>query len=223
MAEMGAKQSTNVDNYSNPYPLDSKDGDDISSPVHVRITKRPSMPSDMDLQTDINPYRASKRRAYSESETVILDDRAKMRKQGSSSGSKKRPAFQEILLWKDNFNALISHHIGLELFRIFLHSEHSEESIQFWCACEEFRSCRFRMQTKAKRIYKTFIQVDSNCQVNLDYKERNQIEQLIKSPNRFMFDEAQHKVKYLMMNDSYPRFLKSSIYTNLEQRAITEN
>lgn len=228
---MGARQSS-IKN-TNSYPLDlTFDSTTTSSEKpHQRLSKRPSMPSEAEMHThtdnsNIPNNRASKRRAYSESETIVLEDSNKLRQMiaaKEATKSKKKPHFQEILLWKDSFNSLISHPIGVELFRQFLRSEHSEESIKFWCACEEFRSCRFRMQTKARRIFRNFIQVDAASQVNLDYKERYQIEQTIKTPNKFMFDEAQHKIKYLMMNDSYPRFLKSPVYKSLEQKALQSN
>ncbi len=129
---MGAKQST-VRN-TNSYPMDLKDAE-LYERCHVKISKRPSMPTENDVQKEICPTTMSKRRAYSESETIVLEDQRKLKKQAQDF-SKKKPAFQEILLWKDNFNSLISHPIGIELFRVFLRSEHSDESIQFWCACE---------------------------------------------------------------------------------------
>eukprot|EP00794_Sanderia_malayensis_P011072 gene11072-12240_t len=224
---MGGKQSVAS---SQTSPMDSSSTEEVGADYetcHIKISKRPSVPADINVDKEDWSANISKRRAYSES--LVLDDyRSKIIRQHAKEQaiknpknySKNKPAFQEILLWKDSFNSLISHPIGIELFRTFLRLEHSEESIMFWSACEEFRCCRFRIHTKAKRIFRKFVEVNSPSQVNLDYKERTQIEQAMSAPNKYIFDEAQHRIKYLMMNDSYPRFLKSPIYTKLEEKAM---
>ena len=39
-----------------------------------------------------------------------------------------------------SFNSLLKHPDGVDLFEGFLKSEFSEENIQFWKACEKFKS-----------------------------------------------------------------------------------
>ncbi len=47
---------------------------------------------------------------------------------------------------------------GLELFKGFLKSEFSEENVEFWIACEEFRcSSDANMQVFAHKIYCDFV------------------------------------------------------------------
>jgi len=47
---------------------------------------------------------------------------------------------------------------GLELFKRFLKSEFSEENIEFWIACEEFRfSGDANMQVVGQKIYSDFV------------------------------------------------------------------
>ena len=47
---------------------------------------------------------------------------------------------------------------GLELFKGFLKSEFSEENVEFWIACEEFRcSGDANMQVFAQKIYGDFV------------------------------------------------------------------
>ena len=47
---------------------------------------------------------------------------------------------------------------GLELFLGFLRSEFSEENLEFWIACEEFRTCNDRnIATTAQKIYSDFV------------------------------------------------------------------
>lgn len=56
---------------------------------------------------------------------------------------------------------------GLTALRLFMKSEHCEENIEFWMACEEFRKIRSRskLKSRAKTIYDEFIRVDSPKEV----------------------------------------------------------
>ena len=49
---------------------------------------------------------------------------------------------------------------GLATFRSFLRSEFSDENIEFWEACEDFKKTKtpLKMSAKAKKIYEDFIQ-----------------------------------------------------------------
>lgn len=56
---------------------------------------------------------------------------------------------------------------GLDAFRTFLKSEFSEENVEFWLACEDFKKteCREKIATKAKMIYSEFIVADAPKEV----------------------------------------------------------
>lgn len=56
---------------------------------------------------------------------------------------------------------------GLNAFRSFLQSEFSEENIEFWMSCEEFKKTKdpVKMATKAKKIYEDFIQAEGPREV----------------------------------------------------------
>ena len=42
--------------------------------------------------------------------------------------------------WEASFNAMLKHPDGIKLFEDFLMSEFSEENIQFWKACESYKT-----------------------------------------------------------------------------------
>lgn len=52
---------------------------------------------------------------------------------------------------------------GLATFRTFLKSEYSDENIEFWLTCEDYKKIKssFRMSSKAKKIYEQFIKAES--------------------------------------------------------------
>lgn len=58
---------------------------------------------------------------------------------------------------------------GVELFSQFLRKEFSEENIEFWLACEEFKTIdsETKMLSKAKYIYTVFCEPDSPKEVRL--------------------------------------------------------
>lgn len=57
---------------------------------------------------------------------------------------------------------------GLATFRNFLKSEYSDENIEFWLTCEDYKKIKssFRMSSRAKKIYEQFIKVESPKEVN---------------------------------------------------------
>lgn len=56
---------------------------------------------------------------------------------------------------------------GVGLFSQFLRKEFSEENIEFWLACEEFKTIdsETKMLSKAKYIYTVFCEPDSPKEV----------------------------------------------------------
>lgn len=205
---MGARQSTDRFSESNPGEMEDFD---------YSRSKRPSVQTELQCSNQIYMSNPPKRRAFSESDSVILGERQRPL---AKENRKKKAGCDEILSWKENFGSLLHHPVGNELFYQFLLRERSEESLLFWNACEDFKRSSFRISAKAKRLYRTYVQSDSIHQVNLDYRERRRIEELLKSPNKSVFDEAQRKIKFMMMSEPYPRFLRSDIYLGLESRSL---
>lgn len=56
---------------------------------------------------------------------------------------------------------------GLATFRNFLKSEYSDENIEFWLTCEDYKKIKssFRMSSRAKKIYEQFIKAESPKEV----------------------------------------------------------
>lgn len=105
---------------------------------------------------------------------------------------------------------------GQGVFREFLKSEFSEENIEFWLACEDYKKTKSdHLHGKAERIYEEFVQSDAIKQINIDYQMREATAKKAQDPTHSSFDEAQKTVYILMERDSYPRFLKSKSYLNL--------
>lgn len=56
---------------------------------------------------------------------------------------------------------------GVEVFTQFLRTQFSEENIEFWLACEEFKATESatKLQTKAKQIHAIFIDKEAPKEV----------------------------------------------------------
>ncbi|CAM5134720.1 unnamed protein product [Eretmochelys imbricata] len=124
---------------------------------------------------------------------------------------------EEAVRWGESFDKLLSQKAGLDAFTRFLKTEFSEENIEFWIACEDYKKNKTSHQLlpKAKTIYETFIRKDAPKEVNLDFHTKEVTAQNITHPTLDSFDVAQAKVYRLMEQDSYPRFLRASMYLDL--------
>ncbi|XP_013872237.1 regulator of G-protein signaling 21 isoform X2 [Austrofundulus limnaeus] len=109
----------------------------------------------------------------------------------------------------------------LEAFRSFLQSEFSEENIEFWLACEDFKSTGSSedLSWKAKKIYEEFISSAACREINVDHQTKEKIQNSLEKPSRSCFDEAQKQVYLLMLRDSCPRFLNSDAYLTLKHKS----
>ncbi|CAF1269815.1 unnamed protein product, partial [Adineta ricciae] len=129
------------------------------------------------------------------------------------------PSREDVQLWEESFDALLRHRYGQALFRAFLRTEFSEENLEFWLACDDFRTCKEpKRSAKAKKIYMDFIAIGAPKQVNLDTETRMSTIANIDNPPLETFDRAQRRIQGLMEKDSYQRFLKSELYINLLRR-----
>nr|XP_033817508.1 regulator of G-protein signaling 2 [Geotrypetes seraphini] len=128
-----------------------------------------------------------------------------------------RPNPEEALLWSETFDNLLANKYGVAAFRAFLKSEFSEENIEFWLACEDFKKTKspHKLISKAKKMYNEFIEKEAPKEINIDFQTREMITQNLHAPAQCCFSAAQKRVYSLMENNSYPRFLQSEFYQEL--------
>uniref|UniRef100_A0A667ZW33 Si:ch211-196h16.12 n=1 Tax=Myripristis murdjan TaxID=586833 RepID=A0A667ZW33_9TELE len=109
-----------------------------------------------------------------------------------------------------DLESLLNSKSGLQVFRWFLRSEFSEENLEFWLACEEYRLSPSHVQkAKASSIYSQFICPDAPQEVNLDAETREALLSVMDRPSVDTFTPAQQTIYSLMAKDSFPRFLRS--------------
>ncbi|KAM5301946.1 regulator of G-protein signaling 1 [Glossophaga mutica] len=133
-----------------------------------------------------------------------------------TSKSKDILSADEVMQWSQSLEKLLATRTGQDVFGSFLKSEFSEENIEFWLACEDYKKTESDLlHCKAEKIYKAFVHSDAAKQINIDFRTRESTAKKMKAPTLTCFDEAQKIVYTLMEKDSYPRFLKSNIYLNL--------
>ncbi|XP_047228332.1 regulator of G-protein signaling 3a isoform X4 [Girardinichthys multiradiatus] len=128
-----------------------------------------------------------------------------------------KPTPEEALKWGDSLDKLLTHKYGLAAFRAFLRTEFSEENLEFWLACEEYKKIKSqsKMASKAKKIFAEYIAIQSCKEVNLDSYTRDHTKDNLQNVTRSCFDLAQRRIYGLMEKDSYPRFLRSELYLDL--------
>ncbi|XP_060927886.1 regulator of G-protein signaling 3a isoform X2 [Limanda limanda] len=128
-----------------------------------------------------------------------------------------KPTPEEALKWGDSLDKLLAHKYGLAAFRAFLRTEFSEENLEFWLACEEYKKIKSqsKMASKAKKIFAEYIAIQSCKEVNLDSYTRDHTKDNLQNVTRSCFDLAQRRIFGLMEKDSYPRFIRSELYLDL--------
>ncbi|XP_027569171.1 regulator of G-protein signaling 21 [Pipra filicauda] len=131
----------------------------------------------------------------------------------------------ETMAWSESVDTLLANKDGLAAFRTFLKSEFSEENVEFWLACEDFKKTKSptKITSKAQKIYSDFIQADAPKEINIDFHTKNDISQNISEPTLSCFDNAQRLIYSLMAKDSFPRFLRSEVYKELVKKHQDRN
>ncbi|KAG9338390.1 hypothetical protein JZ751_025794 [Albula glossodonta] len=121
------------------------------------------------------------------------------------------------MMWSQSLEKLLQSKYGMATFHSFLKAEYSDENIEFWLRCEEYKKIKssYKMNSKAKKIYEQYVQASAPKEINIDHQTRETIKKNVLAPTTICFDEAQRIVYGLMERDSYPRFLRSEMYRTL--------
>ncbi|XP_067086805.1 regulator of G-protein signaling 4-like [Osmerus mordax] len=130
------------------------------------------------------------------------------------------PGPSKVQKWRESFNNVMNSEDGRTVFADFLKSEFSQENMEFWNACEDYKKTPLnKMAAKAKQIYEQFVEADSPNEVNLDSATREETKQNLQSAGPSCFHDAQIKIFTLMEKDSYRRFLCSKRIQDLSASA----
>ncbi|CDW59211.1 regulator of G protein signaling loco [Trichuris trichiura] len=112
--------------------------------------------------------------------------------------------------WPDDFEMLLHNPERLSVFAKFLRKEYSEENIEFWMDCEEYKRAASSQdrQILGKRLYDCYFSPNAHKPVNVDSEARQSVKIGIEAGNftKSLFDRTQ------LQFDCYRRFLNSEEY-----------
>jgi len=103
-------------------------------------------------------------------------------------------------------------------FREFMHKHYNNENLSFYLEVEELKSrtSDWQVSQKAQQIYDTYFTVGSEFEININFKLRRDLDNMLANPHRNMFDEIQKSVWEVMCIDSLPKFLASDLYKDFK-------
>eukprot|EP00004_Rigifila_ramosa_P005643 TRINITY_DN1625_c0_g1_i1.p1 TRINITY_DN1625_c0_g1~~TRINITY_DN1625_c0_g1_i1.p1 ORF type:complete len:456 (-),score=108.95 TRINITY_DN1625_c0_g1_i1:56-1423(-) len=112
---------------------------------------------------------------------------------------------------------LLSTDLGVRYFTLHLEAEFSGENGQFYAAVEEFK--KNPTFSTARSIWNTYLLNDAPLQVNVSFATQQACKPPETDPlsplSHSLFDKAQEEVFKLMASDSYARFVKGTLYSQL--------
>ncbi|KAL2090365.1 hypothetical protein ACEWY4_015053 [Coilia grayii] len=181
--------------------------------AHLRETACLTTLKASDIQMD---KKTKKNKSWRTQLSYLLKNSTSQRKRSTT------PTEDELDQWAESMNTLLSSRYGRIAFHVFMKSEFCEENLEFWIACEDLRQIKSptKLRSRARGIYEQFVKCESPKEVNLDFFTRDAIEQSLHNPSLSCFSSAQTKVYSLMENNCYPRFLLSSLYSDLRSAAV---
>ncbi|XP_063755467.1 regulator of G-protein signaling 3 isoform X2 [Eleginops maclovinus] len=122
-----------------------------------------------------SPHSSNSNLSNTEQKDSVTERRSRllfMRQWSQMGPSKKRKISREELeKWAESLNTLLLSQTGVSVFGAFLRSEFSEENLQFYLACEQYKhsSNNFSLQRRAKDICSTYIQPGAPREVHASY------------------------------------------------------
>ncbi|NXQ26849.1 RGS18 protein, partial [Alaudala cheleensis] len=141
--------------------------------LNISTSKDKPYYKDMKSAIKEEPHKASKPRAKQKRNRLSLllqkpefhDDDHLGKRGNLTKAASVSP--EEAAKWGESFDKLLSEKAGLDAFTKFLKTEFSEENIEFWIACEDYKKSKsaHELLPKAKTIFETFIQKDAPKEV----------------------------------------------------------
>ena len=132
--------------------------------------------------------------------------------------NEKNNEIGRVTKWAIGFEKLLEDPLGLQIFTVnfylkkesigylkknlffflknFLKIEFSNENIDFWVKCENFKKIKDPnlMKQSANEIWSEYLDTSSMTQINLDSKARSHCKEALQNPNDEMFEKAQTHV-----------------------------
>ncbi|NXE32815.1 RGS13 protein, partial [Ptilorrhoa leucosticta] len=135
------------------------------------------------------------------------------------NGISSKLSLEEVLQWSQSFENLVTSKYGPMIYKSYLKTEHSDENIEFWLACEAYKKITSQRKriSMARKLFTSYIQPQAPNEINIDSPARKAIMRNIQEPTQSCFDEAQRIIYRHMERDSYPRFLESQFYQKLKR------
>ncbi|KAI3357997.1 hypothetical protein L3Q82_002960 [Scortum barcoo] len=224
-APQGSTESVETDDVPPPSPSSSSNPFFKSQHRHHHIPKLSAAKLHLKSLFGQIPHSSNSNLFNTEQKDSATERRSRLlfMRQWSQVGHSKKGKVnrEELETWAKSLNALLACQTGVSVFGAFLRSEFSEENLQFYLACEQYRhsSNNFSLQRRAKDICSTYIQPGAPREVNLDSKTRDLTIQLLQAPSHTSLSHAQKRIYSLLDTDCYPRFLQSNIYLSLLREA----
>ncbi|XP_034737340.1 regulator of G-protein signaling 4-like [Etheostoma cragini] len=139
-----------------------------------------------------------------------------------SAAAESMPTASEVKKWEESFSHLMNSQKGRTVFGNFLRSEFSEENMDFWIACEDYKKCSpLELEIRAKQIYQQHVEANAPNEVNIDAATREETRQNVEKASLSSFNKAQQMIYNLMEKDSYRRFINSKLIQDLGQTQTT--
>jgi len=129
---------------------------------------------------------------------------------------------RDLELWVEKFEYLMENEHGRRLFKDFLVQEYSEENLLFWTEVEKLKDLLYDDEAhrkKSKKIYEEFVESMAPKEINISGTTRRKIAEELENDNTSenVFKIAQNEVYVLMRRQSYPRFLVSHLFKQLQR------
>uniref|UniRef100_A0A8C0VMJ1 Regulator of G protein signaling 13 n=1 Tax=Cyanistes caeruleus TaxID=156563 RepID=A0A8C0VMJ1_CYACU len=101
---------------------------------------------------------------------------------------------------------LVTSKDGAMIYKTYLKTEHSDENIEFWLACEadKKKTSQRKRISMARKLFTSYIQPQAHNEINIDSPARKAVIRNIQEPARSCSDEAQRIIYRHMERDSYP-------------------